>query len=452
MMRVTDSFASISRVALVAGLVAAYAVPAGAQPASPEAAEPANQGAAEPAATEPAGDAAAPLPGVTAPATTEAAGDAAAPLLGAGPSMPASTDPAMYPPLRAARTPRPYLEIHGFTSFLATPLTNEDAPARATETFRLRWAVLRVDAHPAPDVHVVTRLGLMLTMPLLDASISWTRLRWLNVTAGQFRMPLGASATTLSPQLVFADRPSYVYAMTKASFRDLGVMLGSGDGGLLDGVLHYRLAVASGNGRVGVGEPMRAENAADLLWTGRLIVDLGRTLGDGKRLALGATAAYTRDPALDAAADAAGARATAVNLLGRTWTPIGHMRDTWLVGSDVTVAVGRLWAQAEWMWLRSKPRDGAAERTAIGGSVEAAYTLPWTAGDVAFQLAARGERVDPDLDVDGDVYAVWTGGFNVLPVPFVRVSVFGQGTVFDDPETGARRVEPELTFRASVAF
>ncbi len=387
--------------------------------------------------------------GDTTPAATAASVTPA--LLGAGPNLPVSNDPAMYPALRPASQPRPFLEVHGFTALWFAPSTNREAPQRTAETFRLRWAVLRFDAHPTRHLHVVTRLGLMLANPLLDASVSWTALPALNVTFGQFRMPLGASGTTLAPQLVMQDRPTYVYAMTKASFRDVGVMLGSGEGGLANGLLHYRLAVASGNGRVAVGEPMRAEHARDLLWIGRVIVDAGPRIAAGTRLALGGTVAYTRDPALDVT-NVASARSTAANLLGRTWTPLGEERDTLLVGADLTFSNPAFWAQAEWMRLSSAPVDGGPARVSSGTSVELGYRLPWMVGGAAFQLAARTELVDPNADEEDDGYTIVSGGLNVLPTPFMRVSAFGQGTFYKDAATGAATTGSEVNLRATLAF
>lgn len=115
----------------------------------------------------------------------------------------------MYPPVRVPAEPRPYLEVHGYTALWVTPVTNDDAPQRMTETVRLRWAVLRIDANPTRHLHVLMRLGFMADPALLDASVTWSALAPLNITFGQFRMPFGAAGTTLAPQLVMLDRPSF---------------------------------------------------------------------------------------------------------------------------------------------------------------------------------------------------------------------------------------------------
>ena len=373
-------------------------------------------------------------------------------LLGVGPDSPVSTDPAMYPPLRPAARPRPFVEIHGFAALWMMLATDDAAPQHATETFRLRWAILRVDAHPIQQLHFVLRLGLMLENPLLDLSVTWTELPYLNVTFGQFRMPLGASTTTLGPQLVMLDRPGYVYAMTKATARDLGLMIGTGEEGLANGVVHYRLAVAAGNGRILVGDPTRVRDARDLLWVGRVILDAGPLITRGMRLALGGTVAWTRDEAIDEGEPAL-SRAAAANQLGRVWTPFDHQRETLLAGADLTFSALGVWAQAEWLFMESRATDGSVGRRSTGASLEAAYMLPWRIEEqVAFQLAARGELVDPDLDRPGDDYAILVLGLNAYPVSFVRVSIFGQATFYRAATSGNDAVGGESTLRATASF
>ena len=104
------------------------------------------------------------------------------------------------------------------------------------------------------------------------------------------------------------------------------------------------------------------------------------------------------------------------------------------------------------MFLESTPTSGERSRRASAGSLELAYTLPWRLEGVAFQPAVRGELVDPDLDRDDDAYAIVSGGLNVMPVPFVRLSVFGQATVYREPASGEDAVGGELTLRATVSY
>ena len=83
---------------------------------------------------------------------------------------------------------------------------SQEGPGAATDAFRLRFAVLRVDARPATKVTVLARLGLMLPdSPLLDLAATYQVNDAIGLTFGQFRLPLGAAATTLAPQLVMLD-------------------------------------------------------------------------------------------------------------------------------------------------------------------------------------------------------------------------------------------------------
>ena len=152
-------------------------------------------------------------------------------------------------------------------------------------------------------------------------------------------------------------------------------MVHSGPAGVLDGVLHYRLAVASGSGRLGSGLARPPEATAYLV-AGRVLADAVRSLGGARdRLVVGLSYARSRDPAIDTGAIAED-RALAVNTLGRTLVPFGENRITHLAGADLTLARGPLWLQAEVMYLRSRTTAGDAEASALGVSLEAAYTLP----------------------------------------------------------------------------
>jgi hypothetical protein len=62
--------------------------------------------------------------------------------------------------------------VHGFAALWVTPHADPHAPAATTDTFRLRWAVLRVDVHPMRHVHALTPLGFMVDPPLLDLSVT----------------------------------------------------------------------------------------------------------------------------------------------------------------------------------------------------------------------------------------------------------------------------------------
>lgn len=387
-----------------------------------------------------------------APAAPAASGAATQPSRPAGsPSLPAPVDIAAFPPPATAKpAPRSLgVEVHGFTATWWIPWS-EEGPGAASDAFRLRFAVLRVDARPAPKVSVIGRLGLMLPdSPLLDLAATYQAHAAIGLTFGQFRLPLGAAATTLAPQLVMLDRPRYVYAMTKLAFRDIGAMVHSGPAGLLDGMLHYRLAITSGSGRLGSGIP-RPPAATEYLVAGRVLVDLGRVLvAPRDRVVVGLSAARSRDPAIDSGVIASD-RALAANTLGRTLVPFGDKRITHLAGADVTLARGPIWAQAEAMYLRSQATVGDAQASALGVSLEAAYTLPLRS-PVDLQLAARGERFDPDRDLETDTQYIGSFGLNASTAR-VRWSAFFSVTRFEDAMTGDRRHAGEVAVRAAATF
>lgn len=368
---------------------------------------------------------------------------------------PAPVDIGAFPPRPSPRDDaRPRgIEVHGFVATWATPVTG-DAPQAQTDAFRLRFAVLRVDARPLDHVTVTTRLGLMVpNSPLLDASVTYTPHAAFGITAGQFRLPIGAAATTLAPQLVMLDRPSYTYAMTKVAFRDVGVMFHSGPRGIANGLLHYRAVVASGGGRMGVGTSRPPNEPANFLYAGRILFEPSRLIFDdpSSRLVFGLSYARSHDPAI-ATGDAARDRSLATNILGRTLVRYDHERSTQIFGADLTLELRGVHAQAEIMYLNSKATDASTlKREAFGASLELAYTLPVHPRDVVdLQLAARAERFDPRFGAN-DEQNIFQLGMNAI-AGSVRGSVFGTLTVFDDPMSSAIRTAGELTFRAAAAF
>jgi hypothetical protein len=380
-----------------------------------------------------------------------AAGAGAARADDPAPLPPAPVDIAAFPPRPpATASERPLgVELHGFAALWWMPWSQE-SPSAATEALRLRFAVLRLDARPAPKVTVLARLGLMLPgSPLLDLAATYQAHDAIGLTFGQFRLPIGAAATTLAPQLVMLDRPRYVYAMTKLAFRDVGAMVHSGPAGLANGAVHYRLAIASGGGRLGSGVD-RPPARTEYLVAGRVLVDAGRLLaGPRDRLVAGVSYVRSRDPAI-ATGTPEGDRDLAASTLGRTLVPFGEKRVTHLAGADLTLALGPVWAQAETLYLRSDATESAAHRAALGASLEAGYTLPLIL-PVELQLAARGERFDPDLDADGGAQDVASVGVNVSTAR-MRWSAFFSLTRFDDATTTTRRTAGELAVRAAATF
>jgi len=344
-----------------------------------------------------------------------------------------------YPEERA-----PGFELHGALVPWFTPWSQDSAIAQR-DAWRLRFAVLRVDVRPAPGLSVIARVGFMLPgSPLLDLAGTYYPAPWLGVTFGQFRLPLGASATTLGPQLVMLDRPTYVTAMTKLATRDVGVMLHgplAGQAGV-----HYRLAFASGGGRIGSGQE-RAPDDHQYLVAGRVMYEHRAA---SWRLLVGASGAASRDPAIATGTMAADA-AIAAGVLGRTLAPIALDRTTLLGGGDVTLAAGPVTLQGEVMYLHSRADDDSITKRAFGASLEAAWTLPVALGEHAVQLAVRNEWFDPDRASGSNERDLLGAGVN-LTRGRLRWSVFGTVAWIEDPATSAYAASGEVTARAVLAF
>ena len=143
---------------------------------------------------------------------------------------------------------------------------------------------------------------------------------------------------------------------------------------------------------------------------------------------------------------------------------IGGRRLAWSLGAAVgralrrlpgrerylTIARGSIWAQAETLYLRSRATDGAAHAEALGISFEAGYTLPIDL-PLDLQLAARGERFDPNLDADDDAQNIVSLGLNAATAR-VRWSAFVSAIRFEDATTGESQHAGELAFRAAASF
>lgn len=390
------------------------------------------------------------------PAATSSADAATSPGLLALRTAP--PDIAAFPARLPAQAGRDALgvEVHGLVVGWFTPWSQE-SPTSARDTYRLRFGVLRVDARPARHVSVLARLGLMLpSSPLLDFALTYTPHDAFGVTVGQFRLPIGAAATTLAPQLVLLDRPTYVYAMTKLAFRDVGVMLHSSARGIADGVFHYRLVAASGGGRAGVGASRALDDLSKSLLSARVMVDLGRFLSDSRadRLVLGTTYARSSDPAISSG-DATRDRELAANVLGRTLVPINFERVTRLAGADLTFVYGPFYSQAELLYLHSKAEQAGAKREGFGTNLDLGYTLPlhpWQVLDL--QLALRGEHFKPRLGrsaTPDSTVQLLSLGMNVI-AGSVRASIFGTLTFFETQDTREHKTAGEITLRTAASF
>lgn len=131
--------------------------------------------------------------------------------------------------------------------------------------------------------------------PIFDAFVEYTRLRDLNVRAGQFFVPFDRARTIREFALEFVDRPTMVRELTLD--RDVGVMLFSTDLFGTRGILSYNFFLGGGDGRNRFG----GQKLGPLV-VGRLVVrpfgpfddDMEADLTRNKRprLAIGVGAAY----------------------------------------------------------------------------------------------------------------------------------------------------------------
>ncbi|MFY0569573.1 porin [Archangium lansingense] len=83
--------------------------------------------------------------------------------------------------------------------------------------------------------------------PIFDAFVEYTRVRDLNVRAGQYFVPFDRARTIREFALQLVDRQQVVQELTLD--RDVGLMLYSNDLGGLNGILGYHLFIGGGEGR-----------------------------------------------------------------------------------------------------------------------------------------------------------------------------------------------------------
>lgn len=365
----------------------------------------------------------------------------------------APADPAAYPPIGGKPDARRRgVEAHGYLAAWWLPWS-QPSPTQAQDPFRLRFAVLRGDASISKTVSVLARVGFMQPgSPLLDLHGTWSPHEAFALTVGQFRLPIGAAATTLAPNIVMLDRPNFVYAMTKITFRDTGLMVHSKPEGI-GGIFHYRIVAASGAGRFGAGGERPPGAVENVLFAGRILADAGpRLLGPKARLAVGVSYVHSHDPAISTGNPATD-KEVAANTVGRALAPFAKERESQLLGADLTFSHRGVWLQAETLYLKARAIDGSLRRSAIGASLEAAYLLGvHPAGIEGVQFAARAEHFDPNLDVRNDEQQTFSLGGNALLTKNVRASVFGSEMLFRDAKTGEKKHGGEFALRAAYLF
>jgi hypothetical protein len=113
----------------------------------------------------------------------------------------------------------------------------------------------------SPDLKYMVQLGFGATdfetgnaSPVLDAFIEYTRLRDLNLRAGQFYVPFDRARTIRESALQFVDRQLVVKELTLD--RDVGMMASSGDLFGLGQRFSYAVFIGGGDGKNRLGPQM----------------------------------------------------------------------------------------------------------------------------------------------------------------------------------------------------
>lgn len=341
------------------------------------------------------------------------------------PAAPEEPTPSAAPPAEPEPAPpswTDFVRVRGFAVLWLNPIQDPTVPPlsdRPGAAFHFRFARLAVQARPSPEVGVKVLLGFDHTNVFFDYQLAYTGNEWLHITAGQFRLPLGANIVTPAFRLRSYDRPRYVYVMSKQALRDLGLMVHSPPGGIFDGALEYALGMFNGEGRAHDGMSVGLRDFVDYLFVGRAVFNPGVwILPEGGRLALGASFAHSGDP--QAGPDPVTARQNAVYHLAGRLTPYELDRDTWIAGGDLTFSAFGIWAQGEVMYMRSAARDGSVRVEGLAGSFEAGYLIEY----LRTMAVARFEYLDASLDTAGRESMTFSVGARVRPAPHLMLGAY----------------------------
>ncbi len=335
------------------------------------------------------------------------------------------------------------IQLSGFMALWLNAGRDFDTPLEPdSNVVRIRFARLMVKSPLSDHFGTKLQLGFDNRNPLFDVQGTWKRYSFLNVSAGQFRLPFGASLMQPASGPAMWDRPRYVYAMTKEGIRDVGVMLHSGKGGTVGGWLEYALAGFNGNGRALSGRPAERRPAADHLYVARLALNPGVAFLPTKgRLTIGASIARSVDPSL-VNADGTPDESSSAFYLGSELTPFDQDRTTRLLGGELVFSAYDVWLHMEAMGLRSRPDSGQA-RSGIGYSIEAGYRF----SAINTQLVARIETLDPDIDVSDNEVDETGVGLNCFVLPKLELSAYGIYSRYE-----AERTNAELRIKTIARF
>lgn len=325
----------------------------------------------------------------------------------------------------------------------AHPYVEPTFPDKNQEVFRLRAGRVFLEAKPTDDITATVQMALEIKAILHDYKLTWSKFDYANVTVGQFKLPLGASVLQPLPELVMLERPDFIIKMTKAGFRDLGVMLHTGKGTMVE----YSLGAFNGTGRVNFGQPLNDVSALDALLTGRVAMNFAPLFaGKQDRLTLGFTGARSSDRAVPGQDDPKYDKSQLGNFLGTSVALTKKDRTTYLGGADLNFSMYGVWVLAEVMVLDSIANDGSEEKKSRGAYLEAAYTIP----GINTQLAGRVENFDPNLDAEKNEAMTYTAGLNQKINKHLSVGAFGTRAEYVEPKTATTPAAAKVGHRVEA--
>lgn len=314
-------------------------------------------------------------------------------------------------------------------------------PEPRTLPFGVRTARLSASADPHEWVRIGLQLGLEApTNPLLDATVELRPPSVpVRVTAGQFRIPVGATTITPYGALVFWDRPLHVGRYLKLAIRDIGLKVHAPN----DFPIRYQFGVFNGTGILGAGGGPLAPVPRNLLYTGRVTVDAAHWLDALDRFEFGASYATSRHETGFGPAN---------TLLGTNLGFVNGDHRVHVFSTDLSIAVHGAWFQFESWYLRAKNDEDAffpEEAESLAFSMEFAYRFGEP--DFYVQPAVRYEFFQPSRPEgmsDFQTDHLFTVGVNVR---VVEPLLFGAYYIWYDPQ-GMDNTVHQVRFRLQAGF
>jgi phosphate-selective porin OprO/OprP len=296
---------------------------------------------------------------------------------------------------------------------------------------------------------------------LYQASLAWSGLDPLTLTAGVFKPRFSLEDSQSSADTLFLERAAIIGAVS-------GLAAGSGrvrlevraHGG------HWLAAAALTGGRTGPGEDSAQRGAVARL--AGLVAER-----EGFALHLGLSGAWSIRPPRGPEGRAITLSEPPELALDRSEAPLGtgpiRADGAFAAGGEAGLAWGRLWAQGEWYRIGVERAGGGAYGFS-GWYAQAAWTLlgeprawrperaawgpPRPAGEAwgALELGTRLSTLDlDDGAVRGGRQRIWTAGLGWWPRERLRLVAQWQHVAVEGGESGNRRWQA-VALRAQFSF